>query len=105
MTVLHYILGGLLGLIYGTIVAYINGKLAENYIRKNKDSENPMQRANGFTATRQIINAAALMLLFLLYGFLKKLFVPVLIGTLIGIGFASYFFLFRIGKKEQEDNQ
>ena len=103
MSVLLYILGGLLGLAYGTAVAYINGRLTENYIRNNKDHENPMQRANGFSATRQIINAGALVVLFLFYGILKKMFLPVLIGALIGIGFVSYVFLFRIGKKTQDD--
>ena len=62
-----------------------------------------MQRANGFSATRQIINAGALVVLFLFYGILKKMFLPVLIGALIGIGFVSYVFLFRIGKKTQDD--
>lgn len=103
MSVLLYILGGFLGLAYGTAIAYINGKLTENYIRNNKDHENPMQRANGFSATRQIINAGALVVLFLFYGILKKMFLPVLIGALIGIGFVSYVFLFRIGKKTQDD--
>lgn len=103
MSVLLYILGGLLGLAYGTAIAYINGRLTENYIRNNKDHENPMQRANGFSATRQIINAGALVVLFLLYGILKKMFLPVLIGALIGIGFVSYVFLFRIGKKTRDD--
>lgn len=103
MSVLLYILGGLLGLAYGTAIAYINGRLTENYIRNNKDHENPMQRANGFSATRQIINAGALVVLFLFHGILKKMFLPVLIGALIGIGFVSYVFLFRIGKKTQDD--
>lgn len=103
MSVLLYILGGLLGLAYGTAIAYINGRLTENYIRNNKDHENPMQRANGFSATRQIINAGALVVLFLFYGILKKMFLPVLIGALIGIGFVSYVFLFRIGKKTRDD--
>lgn len=103
MSVLLYILGGFLGLAYGTAIAYINSKLTENYIRNNKDHENPMQRANGFSATRQIINAGALVVLFLFYGILKKMFLPVLIGALIGIGFVSYVFLFRIGKKTQDD--
>ncbi len=103
MSVLLYILGGFLGLAYGTAIAYINGRLTENYIRNNKDHENPMQRANGFSATRQIINAGALVVLFLFYGILKKIFLPVLIGALIGIGFVSYVFLFRIGKKTQDD--
>ena len=103
MSVLLYILGGFLGLAYGTAIAYINGRLTENYIRNNKDHENPMQRANGFAATRQIINAGALVVLFLFYGILKKMFLPVLIGALIGIGFVSYVFLFRIGKKTQDD--
>lgn len=103
MSVLLYILGGFLGLAYGTAIAYINGRLTENYIRNNKDHENPMQRANGFSATRQIINAGALVVLFLFHGILKKMFLPVLIGALIGIGFVSYVFLFRIGKKTQDD--
>ena len=103
MSVLLYILGGFLGLAYGIAIAYINGRLTENYIRNNKDHENPMQRANGFSATRQIINAGALVVLFLFYGILKKMFLPVLIGALIGIGFVSYVFLFRIGKKTQDD--
>jgi membrane protein DedA with SNARE-associated domain len=103
LSVLLYILGGFLGLAYGTAIAYINGRLTENYIRNNKDHENPMQRANGFSATRQIINAGALVVLFLFYGILKKMFLPVLIGALIGIGFVSYVFLFRIGKKTQDD--
>ena len=103
MSVLLYILGGFLGLAYGTAIAYINGRLTEKYIRNNKDHENPMQRANGFSATRQIINAGALVVLFLFYGILKKMFLPVLIGALIGIGFVSYVFLFRIGKKTQDD--
>jgi len=103
LSVLLYILGGLLGLAYGTAIAYINGRLTENYIRNNKDHENPMQRANGFSATRQIINAGALVVLFLFYGILKKMFLPVLIGALIGIGFVSYVFLFRIGKKTRDD--
>ena len=103
MSVLLYILGGFLGLVYGTAIAYINGRLTENYIRNNKDHENPMQRANGFSATRQIINAGALVVLFLFYGILKEMFLPVLIGALIGIGFVSYVFLFRIGKKTQDD--
>ncbi len=45
----------------------------------------------------------ALVVLFLFYGVLKKLFLPVLIGALIGIGFMSYVFLFRIGKKSQDE--
>ena len=102
MSVLLYILGGLLGLAYGTAVAYINGRLTENYIRNNKDHENPLQRANGFSAARQFVNIGALVVLFLFYGVLKKLFLPVLIGALIGIGFMSYVFLFRSGKKSQD---
>lgn len=103
MSVLLYILGGLLGLAYGTVIAYINGRLTENYIRNNKDHEKPLQRANGFSAARQLINVGALTVLFLFYGVLKKMFLPVLIGALIGIGFMSYVFLFRIGKKSQDE--
>ena len=105
MSVLHILLGGILGLLYGSLIAYVNSKLTENYIRKNKEQDNPLQRVNSFSFTRQLVNAAALVILFLCYGILKKMFVPVLVGTLVGIGLVSYLFLLRIGRKSQEQDE
>ena len=95
-----YVIGGLIGLVYGSIIAYINGRLTASYIEKNKDKKNPMQTAASFSATRQIVNAAALLIIFLFHKVLGNYLFPVLIGTLVAMGFVSYFFLFRIGKKQ-----
>lgn len=103
MTIAQYILGGILGFLYGTAVAYITGKITENYIRKNTENGDPMKKASGFSASRQIVNALALVVLFLLHGVLDGYFVPTLIGALISIGLMSYVFLFRIAKRNHNE--
>ena len=101
MSVLLYILGGLLGLAYGTAVAYINGRLTENYIRNNKDHENPLQRANGFSAARQFVNIGALVVLFLFYGVEAAAVICRFAGILLALIGAFYIFSFIIAKAER----
>ena len=99
-----YVIGGIIGLVYGTIIAFLSGKLTENYIQKHKDEENPMKTSKRFSAARQLINVAALIVLCLFYKVLNQYLFPAILGTLIAMTLMSYFFLYRIGKKEHKNN-
>lgn len=100
-----YVIGGIIGLVYGSLVAYFNSKLMENYIQKNKNEEDPMQTAKGFTAKRHIINAIAIVILCLLFKLLNQYWFPSILGALIAMTLMSYYFLYRIGKKDQDNKQ
>jgi len=96
-----YVIGAVVGFLYGTLISYINARLTANYIEKNKNEkqEEKAVSSSGFSAGRQIINICALVLVFLLQNVLPFSFYACLIGTIVALAFMSYFFLFRLGKK------
>ena len=97
-----YVIGGIIGLVYGSLVAYLNAELMENYIDKNTNEDDPMQAAKGFTRRRHLINAVAIVILCLLFKVLNQYWFPAILGALIAMTLMSYLFLYRVGKKQND---
>ena len=67
MSAAMYILGGAAGLAFGTLVAYLNLLITKRYLNRNKNNQKPegTAAAMGLTFIRQLVNIAALAVVFL----------------------------------------
>ena len=100
---MKYVLAAVIGLIYGGIISFINAKLMQGYIDKRKNDQeiksDSKKEMNQFGFYRQVINIAAIVVVFLLKDIIPLPFVVILASTLIGMAVISYYFLWKLSKK------
>ena len=89
-----YVLGGLAGLVFGLAVAWCNMLLTKRSMQK--------QEASGVNVLRQVINIAALALVFLLRNVIPLPVYGTLIGTALGLSAGNVLFVWLLTKKMEQ---
>lgn len=101
MSYTMYIWGGLLGLAFGSAVAFLNSIITKRYIKKNSEKAGPEGTASvmGMNLARQLVNVAALFAVFLTRKLIPLPFAATLIGTALGLTVVSVILVYRLSKK------
>lgn len=104
MSTAMYVLGGAVGLAFGSLTAYLNSLITKHYLAKNKDKRNAegTAAAMGQSLVRQLINIAALAIVFFARNYVPLPFPVTIIGTTVGLTAVSFFFVWRISKKSAQ---
>ncbi len=99
MPIGQYILGGLIGLIFGTAVAAVGAMLTRRSLEKSKTSA-----VLGVSFLRQLMDILALLVVFLLRKVMPFHLYAVLIGTAMGLSVGGIVLVTRISKKMEQKN-
>ena len=94
----QYIIGGLLGLAFGTAVASLSAWLTSRSLKKEKTA---LVMGVGFL--RQLLDITALLIVFLLRKVLPFPLYAMLIGTAVGLSVGGIVLAVRVGKKMEKD--
>lgn len=99
-----YILGGAAGLLFGSFAAYLNSLLTRSYLKKNSSGDKPegTAAAMGLTFVRQLVNLAALAVVFFTRNIVPFPFVATICGTAVGLTVVSFVFISRLTKKRPD---
>ena len=95
---MKYVLGALIGLLWGALTAWVNSRINKAAIRKN--SAKSMLLAN---VARTVIDIVALGLVFLLRNVLPVSFEAAICGTAASLGLLTVYFAFIMSKPENKD--
>ncbi len=94
---MKYVIGAVMGLLWGALIAWINLQINKNALQKN--SARAMMTASfGRTA----MDIAALGAVFLLRNVLPGNFEATIAGTAASLGLLTVFFAFRLSRPEQK---
>ncbi len=97
-----YLLGGLAGLAFGLAVSYCNMLLTKRAVKKKDGSGvNAVMSTN---VLRQLINIAALAVVFLLRNVVPLPFYGTIIGAAIGLSAGSVLFIWLLTKQMERDD-
>ena len=99
MPIGQYILGGLIGLVFGTAVAAVGAMLTRRSLEKSKTST-----VLGVSFLRQLMDILALFIVFLLRKVMPFPLYAVLVGTALGLSVGGIVLATRISKKMEEQN-
>lgn len=100
MSVEQYIIGGLIGLVFGGAVACCSAWLTKRSLKKDKTAA-----VMGVSFLRQLLDIAALLIVFLLRNVLPFPLYATLIGTAAGLSVGGILLAVRTGKKMENDRQ
>ncbi len=100
MSVGQYVIGGLLGLVFGFAVACCSALLTKKSLKKGKSAA-----VMGVSFLRQLMDIAALFIVFLLRNVLPFPLYAVLIGTALGLSVGGVLLSIRMGKKLENEQQ
>ena len=92
---MKYVIGALVGLVWGALVAWVNSRINKKAVAKN--STNAMLLAN---LARTAIDIAALAAVFLLRNVLPGNFEATIVGTAASLGLLTVYFAFRLSRPE-----
>ncbi len=100
MSAALYALGGAAGLAFGSLVAYLNSLITKKYLNRNKDKQKPegTAAAMGLNLIRQLVNIAALAVVFFTRSIVPLPFIATVIGTALGLTAVSVLFVYRLTK-------
>ena len=100
MSASMYIIGGLAGLAFGSLAAYLNSLITKNYLKKNRNSDKPegTAAAMGVNFLRQLVDIAALAVDFFTRKLVPLPFTATIIGTAVGLTAVSFLLLYRMTK-------
>ena len=94
---MKYVIGAIVGLLWGALIAWLNSRINKNAIAKN-DTKAMMEASLG----RTVIDVAALGAVFLLRNVLPFNFEATIAGTAASLGLLTVFFAFQLSKPEPE---
>ena len=94
---MKYVIGAIVGLLWGALVAWLNSRINKIAIGKN-DTKAMMEASLG----RTVIDVAALGAVFLLRNVLPFNFEATIAGTAASLGLLTVFFAFQLSKPEPE---
>ena len=94
---MKYVIGAIVGLLWGAVVAWLNSRINKNAIAKN-DTKAMM----GASMSRTAIDLVALGAVFLLRNILPFNFEATIAGTAASLGLLTVFFAFQLSKPEPE---
>ena len=93
---MKYVIGVIVGLLWGALVAWLNSRINKIAIGKN-DTKAMMEASLG----RTVIDVAALGAVFLLRNILPFNFEATIAGTAASLGLLTVFFAFQLSKPER----
>ncbi len=88
-----YVIGAVVGILWGAVVAFLNSRISKKAIEKNT-----AQAVLVANFTRTAIDIVALGVVFLLRNKLPFSFEATLIGTAASLGMLTVFFAYRLSK-------
>lgn len=95
-----YLLGGLAGLAFGVAAAYCNSLITKHSLKKAEAAGSSGAGAvTGGNLLRQLVNLAALVLVFLLRKINPLPFTTTIIGTAIGLSAGGILFVWLLARK------
>ena len=92
---MNFVIGAAAGLLWGTLLAWLNSRINRRAVEKN--STKALLAA---TAARTVIDIAGLALVFLLRNTLPFSFEAAIVGTAAALGLLTVYFAFRLSKPE-----
>ena len=95
--IMKYVIGAVMGLVWGALVAWINSQINKKALEKN--STNAMLLAN---MGRMLIDIAALGAVFLLRNVLPGNFEATIVGTAASLGLLTVYFAFRLSRPARQ---
>lgn len=95
---MKYLIGAVIGLIWGALIAWLNSRINKKAIEKN--STKAIMTAN---ITRTVIDIAALGSVFLLRNVLPGNFEATIVGTAASLGLLTVYFAYRLSKPEKKE--
>ena len=93
---MKYVIGGVVGLLWGALVAWLNYRINKKALEKNNTKA--IVTAN---SVRMLIDIAALAAVFLLRNVLPFNFETTIAGTAASLGLLTVVFAFRLTRPEQ----
>lgn len=100
-----YIIGGVAGLVFGSLVALLNSRLTAHYLKKQEsERKDSMIGVMAMSFGRLLIAAAALFIVFLLRNLLPWPMEAVLLGTAVGLTAVSFIIILCLSKKIRTTN-
>lgn len=98
-----YIIGGVVGLVFGSLIALLNSRLTKCYLQKAESQrQGNMIGVMAMSFGRMLISFGALLVVFLLRSVLPWPFTAVILGTALGLTVVSFVVIFRLSKKYQD---
>lgn len=99
----EYIIGGVVGLAFGSLVAGLSSCLTAHYLKKQaSERKDSMLGVMAMSFGRLLIAAAALFVVFLLRNLLPWPLNAMLLGTALGLTVVSFIIIFILSKKYQD---
>ena len=98
---MKYVIGAIVGLLWGALVAWLNSRINKIAIGKN-DTKAMMEAMMEASLGRTVIDVAALGAVFLLRNVLPFNFEATIAGTAASLGLLTVFFAFQLSKPEPE---
>ena len=98
--IMKYVIGAVMGLVWGALVAWINSRINKKALEKN--STNAMLGAN---IGRSFIDFAALGSVFLLRNVLPGNFEATIVGTAASLGLLTVYFAVRLSRPEKDQGK
>ena len=95
---MSYVIGAVIGLVWGAVIAWVNSLISRNAIKKNSTSA--IMAAN---IARMAIDICALAAVFFLRGLLPGSFEATLVGTAASLGLLTVFFAYRLSRPEPKE--
>lgn len=106
---MDYVIGGLVGLAFGSLAAFFNSRLTKYYLKKqqsaDEDAAQPHGSPGGYLAVslgRQLIAIVALAFLLLIRKWLPWPFYSVLVGAALGLTLISILLSYRVAKQFED---
>ena len=97
-TAMEYLIGAVIGLLWGALIAWLNSRINKKAIAKNDTKA--IMTAN---MIRMAIDVAALAAVFLLRKVLPWNFEATIAGTAASLGLLTVYFAFRLSKPERKE--
>ena len=98
--IMKYVIGAVMGLLWGALIAWLNSLINKRAIQKNNT-----KAVMSASLSRTFIDIAALGAVFLLRNVLPGNFEATIAGTAASLGLLTVFFAFRLARPDQKQDQ
>lgn len=96
--------GVMVGLIFGSLAAFLNYRISKHYIEKNRNSggREGMLSVMGVNFVRMLVNVVTLAAVFFLRNILPWPFTAVVIGTALGLSAVSALLILHLSRSNKQ---